>query len=66
MTTEINSETYYKTSTAVKMIGISKSTLLRWVKEGTVSDSSHRDRRGWRLFSKEDIQRIKSEVNSID
>jgi DNA-binding transcriptional MerR regulator len=47
------------------MVGVSRSTLLRWLKQGVLKDASHRDRRGWRLFTQTDIQRIEAEANRV-
>ena len=44
---------------AAKRIGVSKSTLLRWVDEGLVDDVE-RDWRGWRVWRSGDIERIKA------
>jgi hypothetical protein len=33
------------------------------VRDGVFTDVLHRDRRGWRLFTEEDLQRLKKEVN---
>ncbi len=65
MPTVINSETYYRTTEVCQMVGISRSTLLRWLSSGTVKDVPPRDRRGWRLFTEADIQRIENEANKI-
>jgi excisionase family DNA binding protein len=48
----------YRTDEAARRIGCSKSTLLRWFREGKVADVA-RDRRGWRIFKAEDIRRIR-------
>jgi excisionase family DNA binding protein len=61
----VNGERYYRTSEACKRAGISKSTFLRWLKEGILKDVSHADRRGWRLFTDEDINTIKAEATKI-
>jgi len=61
----INGETYYRTAEACQVAGISKNTLFRWVREGLFPDVEHRDRRGWRLFTEEEIDRLKAEVNRI-
>ena len=61
----LNQKTFYQTSEASEIAGISRSTLLRWIKEGILGDASHRDRRGWRLFTEDDINRIKTEANSM-
>jgi len=66
VTVTINDQTYYRTPEACEIAGVSKSTFLRWVNEGVIEDASHYDRRGWRLFTDEDISRIKAEVNRIE
>lgn len=44
---------------AAKCIGVSKSTLLRWLDEGLVDDVE-RDWRGWRVWSGEDVERVRA------
>lgn len=65
MAIRINGQTYYRTSEACKRAGISKATLFRWVKVGILEDTMRRDRKGWRLFTEDDIKRIKSEATRI-
>ena len=65
MPIKINGDTYYRTSEAAKMAGISRSTLLRWLDDGVIKEASRRDRRGWRLFSQADINRINSEASKL-
>lgn len=65
MPTTINNDTYYRTSEVCQMVGISRSTLLRWLSSGIFKDVLHRDRRGWRLFTEADIKRIEDEANTI-
>ena len=55
---------YLKTTEAAKVLGISKQTLLRWFSEGRVSDVEKRDRNGWRLFTDQDISRIRKWMNA--
>jgi excisionase family DNA binding protein len=62
----ITGETFYRTAEACEIAGISKNTFLRWVKEGVFPDVTHRDRRGWRLFTEDEIERLKDEANRID
>ncbi len=45
------------TENVAKILGISKSTLLRWITCGLIYDVN-RDHRGWRIWSNEDIQRV--------
>jgi len=61
----IDGETYYRTSEACQRAGISKATLFRWFKAGILKDVVHRDRKGWRLFDENDINRIKSEATRV-
>ncbi len=44
---------------AAKCIGVSKSTLLRWLDEGLVDDVE-RDWRGWRVWRSRDVERVKA------
>lgn len=61
----INGQTYHRTAEACQMAGITKNTFLRWVREGTFPDVEHRDRRGWRLFTEQEVLRLKKEVSRI-
>ncbi len=65
MSVIISSRTYYRTMEACEMVGVSRSTLLRWLRSGILEDASHRDRRGWRLFTQADIKRIEAEANRM-
>jgi hypothetical protein len=56
---------YFRTHDVCQMAGISKSTLLRWLRSGVVKSNSIRDRRGWRLYSKEDVDRIALVANQV-
>jgi len=49
----------YSTEAAALQLGISKSTLLRWIRDNRVKDV-RRDRNNWRVFSDQDIKRIKA------
>jgi DNA-binding transcriptional MerR regulator len=48
----------FNTALAAKKLGVSKATLLRWFKQGKITDVG-RDRNGWRVFTSADISRIK-------
>ena len=65
MVIRINDQTYYRTSEACQRAGISKATLFRWVKAGILEDIVRRDRKGWRLFTENDINRIKSGATKV-
>jgi predicted site-specific integrase-resolvase len=49
----------YSTVEAAKSVGVSKNTLLRWLDEGLTEDVE-RDWRGWRVWRREDIARVKA------
>ena len=49
-------------SKAAKEIGISPITLKRWLLSGKVEEVA-RDRNWWRIFTNEDIERIKRYAN---
>jgi excisionase family DNA binding protein len=65
MPVEINNQTYYRTSEACVKTGISRATLFRWLKAGLLK-KSYRDRRGWRLFTEDDLNEIKAETNRVE
>jgi excisionase family DNA binding protein len=61
----INQETYYTIIEVCREAGISKSTLLRWLREGSILDELPRDRRGWRVFRETDLAIIKNEADRL-
>ncbi len=65
MPIKINGMQYYRTNEACVMAGITKNTFLRWVANGSFPDVTYRDRRGWRLFTHEDLEKLKTEVNRV-
>ncbi len=65
MSMRINEITYYRTVEVCRSVGIGRSTLLRWLRDGVVDSKPCRDRRGWRLFSEADVKTIANEVNHI-
>lgn len=65
MPVTINGQAYYRTGEVCRTVGISKSTLFRWLKQGILNKSERRDRRGWRLFTRDEIDGLKREVNQI-
>jgi excisionase family DNA binding protein len=66
MSVTINGTTYYRTAEVCRMVGISRTTLFRWLKDGLLREAQYRDRRGWRLFTKEEIGRLNEEFNEIN
>lgn len=65
MPVSLNGQLFYKTAEACALAGTTKSTFLRWVREGVFTDVEARDRNGWRLFTEDDIHRLQTRVHSI-
>jgi len=65
MPVTVNGQTYYRTAEVCRIVGISRTTLFRWLKEGIFREAEHRDRRGWRLFTEGEIDKLKAEANQI-
>ena len=63
MPIKLNGGHYYRTAEACRIAGISKNTFLRWTREGVFEDVKLRDRRGWRLFTEEELENLKVEVH---
>jgi transposase len=45
------------TEKVAKIIGVSKSTILRWISTGLIKDVK-RDNRGWRVWSEQNVQQL--------
>jgi predicted DNA-binding transcriptional regulator AlpA len=61
----INGKKFFTTKEACKKAGESRATFFRWLKKNIFQDVPFKDRRGWRLFREEDIERLKKEANRI-
>ena len=59
MPKRIGPTVYYSTHEAADSVGMSKATLLRWLKSGQISPPK-RDVRGWRIFSEDDLGEIRA------
>ncbi len=64
MPIEIDGRRYYRTSEACVRAGISRATLFRWLKAG-ILEKRFRDRRGWGIFTEEDLVRLRTEAGKI-
>jgi len=65
MPVEIDGQIYYRTAEVCQIVGIGKSTLFRWMKQGIVKEAEYRDRKGWRLFTADELRNIIAETNVI-
>jgi len=64
MPLEIDGRTYYRTLEVCSRVNISRATLFRWLKSG-ILEKRFKDRRGWRLFTEEDILKIQIEAKKV-
>jgi len=64
MTVQINGRTYYRTAEVCVRSGISRPTLFRWLKAGILKET-YKDRRGWRMFTERDLDRIRAEAEIV-
>lgn len=51
---------YCTTAKVCTTVGISKATLFRWIRNGEYPDVQTRDRNGWRLFTKEEVEKLRN------
>ena len=58
----INGGTYYRTAEVCRLADISRATLFRWLKAGLLGEPEIRDRRGWRLYTQEQVDKIRAEA----
>jgi DNA-binding transcriptional MerR regulator len=65
MPRDINGQRYYTASEVCREVDISRPTLFRWLKRGVLT-RLHRDRRGWRMFTEDDLRNIRLEAGRID
>ena len=56
---------YFRTTEVCRVVGISRTTLFRWLTAGVFNEPVNRDRRGWRLFTEEEVNQIETEANRI-
>jgi predicted site-specific integrase-resolvase len=61
----IDNRTYYRTADVCRIVGISRNTLFRWLKEGVLSDVEYRDWRGWRLFTAAQLETLRKKNNHV-
>lgn len=65
MPIQINGHVYYRTAEVCQIVGIAKSTLFRWMRNNVVKEAECRDRKGWRLFTEDELRSITAETSRI-
>lgn len=61
----IKGKTYYRTHEALAAAGISRATWYRWKAARLVRDAKQKDRRGWRLFTQEEVERLREFAQQV-
>ena len=65
MPVTVGGQNYYRTAEVYRMLGICRTTLYRWLREGVFGETEHRDARGWRLFTQDEVDRAMDKANRI-
>jgi predicted site-specific integrase-resolvase len=61
----VRGQTYYRTAEVYRMLGVCRTTLYRWLQKGVFGETEHRDARGWRLFTQDEIDIAMEKANHI-
>ena len=65
MPVTIEGQTYYRTAEVYRILGISRNTLYRWLHKGILGEIEFRDSRGWRLFTRDEINKLSTAINRV-
>ena len=57
---------FYTMSEAIKLIGVSRYTLIKWFAQGKVAEVPRNRRNNYRMFRPEDIERIRAYAQALD
>lgn len=61
----VDGQICYRMSEACALLGVSRSTLIRWLKQGAITGSECRDRRGWRLFTQAQLEAVREKTHAV-
>jgi transposase-like protein len=65
MPVTISGKKYFRTAEVCREVGISRNTLYRWSTEEETLGVQHRDFRGWRLFTQEQLDSLLKKTASV-
>ena len=60
-----DAEKFYTMGEAVKLIGVSRYTLLKWFAGGKVAEVPRNKRNNYRMFRRRDIERIRTYAHQM-
>jgi phage antirepressor YoqD-like protein len=61
----IDDKTFYRTGEVCRLMGVSKNTLFRWLKEGEFGDTEYRDWHGWRLLTQSQLDIVRAKTSHV-
>jgi len=61
----IGDKQYFRTSEVCRKVGISRNTLYRWCAAERFLSAQHRDFRGWRLFTQDEVEGLLQKTASV-
>jgi len=47
------------------MLGVTRNTLYRWLRKDGIGEARHRDSRGWRLFTQDELEKLNKSINRV-
>ena len=50
---------YFKTAEVAELIGVTKQTILNWLRRGLVTEPERNPATGYRLWTEKDIERVR-------
>ena len=59
MPVTIDGITLFRIGEALQEASVGRATFFRWVREGQIPDAEYRDRNGRRVFTSEEVDRLK-------
>ncbi len=65
MPVTIDGQTYYRTAEVYRVLGITRNTLYRWLQKDSIGEAKHRDSRGWRLFTQDELDKLDRSINRV-
>jgi predicted site-specific integrase-resolvase len=65
MPVTIGDQTYYRTAEVYRILGVTRNTLYRWLRKESIGEVKHRDSRGWRLFTQDELDKLNRSINCV-